>query len=131
MQVVKQHKTKFLCYEIDEIATAAGHRILRLPPYYCQLNPIELIWAQVKQEIKKHNSNSNQHLKRVEELTIQSLGHVTPNNWFKCMEHTRKLEEDYRKKDIAFEHLFESFVIELSQSDTSSDECDEPGETSF
>ena len=35
-------------YEIDKIAKDFGHCVIRLPPYYCEFNPIELIWAQVK-----------------------------------------------------------------------------------
>lgn len=34
-------------YVIDAIAEEAGHRVVRLPPYHCQYNPIELIWARV------------------------------------------------------------------------------------
>lgn len=52
LQLAKQHKEKEI-YVIDEIARAHGHEILRLPPYYCQLNPIELIWAQIKTEVRK------------------------------------------------------------------------------
>lgn len=32
-------------YLIDEIARNNGIEILRLPPYHCKLNPIELVWA--------------------------------------------------------------------------------------
>lgn len=32
---------------IDTIAEQHGHKILRLPPYHCQYNPIE-IWAYAK-----------------------------------------------------------------------------------
>ncbi|RZB40170.1 DDE 3 domain containing protein, partial [Asbolus verrucosus] len=35
-------------YRIDEMTEQAEHKVLRLPPYYCQLNPIELIWSQTK-----------------------------------------------------------------------------------
>lgn len=30
-------------YELDEIALSMGHEVIRLPPYHCQYNPIELI----------------------------------------------------------------------------------------
>lgn len=40
-------------YEIDNIAACHGHKVLRLPPYHCMFNPIELIWAQIKSEVKK------------------------------------------------------------------------------
>ncbi|KAL4119462.1 hypothetical protein QTP88_012269 [Uroleucon formosanum] len=37
-----------------------GHEMVRLPPYHCQYNPIELIWAQVKSEVaKKKTASSN------------------------------------------------------------------------
>ena len=39
-------------YAIDEIAKTFGHEVVRLPPYHCELNPIEMAWAQVKGYIK-------------------------------------------------------------------------------
>ena len=30
-------------YIVDEVATSYGHEVLRLPPYHCVLNPIELV----------------------------------------------------------------------------------------
>lgn len=33
-----------------------GHEVVRLPPYHCQYNPIELIWAQVKGKVAKNNT---------------------------------------------------------------------------
>ena len=124
LQLVQLHKKSNLRYDIDELAATTGHKVLRLPPYYCQFNPIELIWAQVKDDIKKKNSNNKQHMKRVEELAHQAIDKVNQDNWKKCVEHTKKIQEDYIKKDIAFEHMFESFSIDLSQSDDSSEESD-------
>ena len=40
-------------YVIDEMAKSTNRSILRLPPYQCELNPIELIWAQIKNEVAK------------------------------------------------------------------------------
>lgn len=39
---VNEIKHKYLSYVIDNIAKDAGHKILRLPPYHCEFNPIEL-----------------------------------------------------------------------------------------
>ena len=39
-------------YAVDEMAKAAGHEVVHLPPYHCELNPIELAWSQVKTYIK-------------------------------------------------------------------------------
>jgi transposase len=35
-------------YVVDQLAQKYGHAVLRLPPYFCILNPIELIWGQLK-----------------------------------------------------------------------------------
>ena len=35
-------------FVVDEMAKAAGHEVVRLPPYHCKLNPIDLAWSQVK-----------------------------------------------------------------------------------
>ena len=37
------------------MAKAAGHEVVCIPPYHCELNPIELCWSQVKGYIKEHN----------------------------------------------------------------------------
>ena len=42
-------------YAVDEMAKVAGHEVVRLPPYHCELNPIELAWSQVKQYIKENS----------------------------------------------------------------------------
>jgi hypothetical protein len=33
-------------YKVDEFLKRKGHEVLRLPPYHCELNPIELIFFQ-------------------------------------------------------------------------------------
>jgi transposase len=46
-------------YFIDDLAAKYGHTVLRLPPYYCVLNPIEMVWSQLKHKISKVNNTSN------------------------------------------------------------------------
>ena len=40
-------------YAVDEMAKFSGHEVVRLPPYHCELNPIELAWSQVKSHLSK------------------------------------------------------------------------------
>ena len=42
-------------YKTDVVAEAVGHCVLRLSIAHCELNPIELIWAQVKGYAAKNN----------------------------------------------------------------------------
>ncbi|XP_064109628.1 uncharacterized protein LOC135217594 [Macrobrachium nipponense] len=100
LQICQRHK-EIQTYEIDEIAAHYGHKVLRLPPYLCIFNPIELAWAQVKTN-KKHNSNSDQSLKIVEKIT-KAVDHVTPQHWQNAIEHVKRIEEVYHAKDSAFD----------------------------
>lgn len=40
-------------YAVDEMAKKQNRTILRLPPYHCELNAIELIWAQIKEKLQE------------------------------------------------------------------------------
>ena len=44
-------------YSVDKIASDAGHKVVRLPPYHCELNPIEEVLAFVKGYIAANNKN--------------------------------------------------------------------------
>ena len=43
--LVKYEREKFPDKVMETVAKEYGHEILRLPPYHCELNPIELAWA--------------------------------------------------------------------------------------
>jgi len=51
-ELVKQNKSKvpFACVEI---AKKYGHNLLYTPPYHCELQPIEGVWAVVKDEVAR------------------------------------------------------------------------------
>lgn len=122
-QLVKLHKEDTHRYVTDELAAAAGHKVLRLPQYHSQFNPIELVWVQIKDEVKK-NSDNWQYFNKLGELIFQAINHVTPDDWRKYVQQTRELQDEYSKKDQAFEHMYETFSTELTDSDSSSDESD-------
>lgn len=42
-------------YVIDNILQEHGHKVLRLPPYHCDLNPIEMIWGILKEKVATKN----------------------------------------------------------------------------
>lgn len=41
---------------LDDLLEEHGHKVLRLPPYHPELNPIEKIWATVKNWVGQHNT---------------------------------------------------------------------------
>ncbi|KAJ4451636.1 hypothetical protein ANN_03105 [Periplaneta americana] len=89
--IVKRSKDRFRTYEIDTVAVQHGHTVLRLPPYHCDFNPIELIWAQVKSDVAKHNTDFK--ISKTKELFEAALGKITPENWNSACEHVRYIED--------------------------------------
>ena len=62
----KRHRDAKSCKIIDKIAQRYGHEVLRLPPYHCDLNAIELIWANEKNFVARENTEMT--MKFAEEL---------------------------------------------------------------
>ncbi|GBP32387.1 hypothetical protein EVAR_81194_1 [Eumeta japonica] len=58
VELLKILKTKMQPkrYVIDEMAAEHRHTVLRILPYHCQYNAIELIWAQVKGYTARNNT---------------------------------------------------------------------------
>ena len=63
-------KPKFV---VDEMAKAVRLEVVRLLPYHCELNPIELAWSQIKHCIK---NNKLFTLTAVKELTYGRIDQV-------------------------------------------------------
>ena len=84
---IKQKKTPVI-YKTDNIAHLHGHEVLRTPVRHCELNPIELIWAQVKGFVAKNNTTFR--LKDVKEFTYAAFGKITKDVWAKLKKNTAK-----------------------------------------
>ena len=55
-------------YAVDEMAKAARHEVVRLPPYHCELNPIEMAWSQVINPIEMAWSQVKRYIKENNDL---------------------------------------------------------------
>ncbi|XP_025191797.1 uncharacterized protein LOC112592046 [Melanaphis sacchari] len=103
LDIVKRVKPLYNKYVIDELAEASNKTILRLPPYHCELNPIELAWSSVK----------NHGIKRVD-----------GKMWKNFVEHTKKEEKKFWQIDYIVDEVLESEISNLTMTitgDTSSD----------
>ncbi|GJQ75306.1 hypothetical protein Trydic_g23492 [Trypoxylus dichotomus] len=83
---------------IDEMVGESGLTILRLPPYPCNLNPIEMVWAEVKE---------------------YGLQLVTCEAWKYCIEHTITEESEMYKLDNVVEDMKEEFIITANTGSSS------------
>ena len=84
LTIVKDSKPEksFIC---DELAKDAGHTVLRLPPYHCELNPIELIWANMKNYVSANNAVYT--LKNLKRLLEAATAQITVDNWRDAVRH--------------------------------------------
>jgi transposase len=111
-------------YELDEIALEMGHEVIRLPPYHCQYNPIELILAKVKGEVAKNNNTFK--MADVEKLAHAAMDAVTQEDWEKCVAHAEKIQNQDNEKEILRDVMLEPIIITLRDDDSDwSDEHDD------
>jgi transposase len=118
-ELVKQAKPKFVKYKIDTMAEEAGHRVVRLPPYHCELNPIELIWANMKGWVARNNTTFK--LPDVQELCHKAVERITQEMWHNACQHVLKEEEKLWRMDGLIDNTIDSFIIKITDSDSESD----------
>ncbi|XP_015929512.3 uncharacterized protein [Parasteatoda tepidariorum] len=118
LDIVKAHKHRYDKFAVDELARRNNIMILRLPPYHAELNPIELIWAQMKGSVAKENKTFK--LSEVEELCMKSLNEIGVEKWKNCIEHIQKIEKEMWDLDEAIENTVNSLVININSNDEDS-----------
>lgn len=107
-------------YEAEELLKQHGHEVLKLPPYHCDLNAIELIWSLVKRKIA--SKNLGVHGTQTEELIRECFSTITASDWKKITDHIINVENEYKTRDRITETELEPFIINVREDDTDSDD---------
>lgn len=130
-KLVKLYKPFHKTFALDRIAQEHGHVILRLPPYHPDLNPIEKIWALLKDDVAAKNVQFT--MKEVHRQATEKLATITVEDWKKRCERAKRFEQFYREQDVIVDELQDRFIINLgedsSEEDSDPDEPAEVGET--
>jgi len=122
LQLAEPFRMSAKTYVVDQMAAEAGHTVLRLPPYHFDLNPIELAWAQVKNNVALHNVSYNIH--DVEERLNNNISNLSPDSWKKFVEHVKKLEDSLWEVDNVVDSFTDEnrIVVNLGNSSDSETE---------
>lgn len=113
-------KSREKVYELDVLASKKGHTVVRLPPYHCHYNPIEMVWAKVKGEVASRNNTFK--IKDVERLLHDAIDNVTVEDWAARVKHAEKLQiEDY-EKECARIATIENITVNLALDDSDDEE---------
>ncbi|XP_034194194.1 uncharacterized protein LOC117610667 [Osmia lignaria lignaria] len=120
--LVLAHKKTEKTFRVDEILKLNGHTVFRLPPYMCELNPIELAWAQVKRTIRENNTLTLT-ASELAILTYKAIEEVTETNWENFSKHVEKTEEKSCEKDGLLKEAMNELTLDIlsTDSDHSSD----------
>lgn len=121
--IIKQNKDQHKTYKFDFLLQQHGHTVLRLPPYHPDLNPIELIWATIKNAVAKLNVTFK--LDDVSRLAQIEFAKITPVEWKKRCDHVIKIEDNYLENEHFVDIQTEELIINLGEdSDSESDFSD-------
>ncbi|KAB0805352.1 hypothetical protein PPYR_02322 [Photinus pyralis] len=109
-EVIKRHRSQSDTkkYTVDSVLAAHGHSVLRLPPYHPELNPIERIWAYIKQWVASHNTTFKlDDIKRLAETKFaQDCASVIQS----ACEHSKKVESQFMES----EHVLDISVNDVN-----------------
>ena len=111
-----QFKKLLSVFKTDKIANLHGHEVLRTPVRHCELNPIELIWAQVKGFVAENNTTFR--LKDVKELVYGGFGRITKEVWAKAEDHVLKIEKEYGKENCIDRSEIPPIIIDFDDDES-------------
>lgn len=116
-ELIKLYKPRFKRFAVDQISSSQNHTILRLPPYHPDFNPIELVWASMKQYVSSRNTTFL--LKDVEQLCNEFFSAFSQEEWQDRCAHTVKCEEEFLKREFLIDNIIDRIIINTNDSDES------------
>lgn len=95
-------------YEIDIIARKYGHEVIRTPPYHPELQPIEMCWGVIKNEVARNCDFTMDNLKFQLENAFEK---VTAKTGQKVIEKVRNTADMFWKEEAKLDKKQENFLL--------------------
>lgn len=121
--MVNVFKSKYEKKIVEKLAEKYNVKVLRLPPYHCELNPIEMVWSQVKRYVASKNSSFKSE--DVRKLIHDAYLDVTAENWANYVSHVQKVENSMWEIDRIMDDI-EPIIFNVNND---SDSYSSGGET--
>ncbi|KAI5635310.1 hypothetical protein NE865_12002 [Phthorimaea operculella] len=112
VRLIKIKNEPLETFKIDDLLKSYGHIVLKLPPYMCDLNPVEFAWVKVKSIVKKLNVETKLSLPKLQEVTELAISQVTDEDWRGFDHRVTVLEEEYWERDRLMDDAVDKFVID-------------------
>lgn len=80
-------------YAAQLIAADYGHLLYYTPPYHPDLQPIELIWGRVKNQIA---TNPSRRIGELKEKLQAAFDGLTSEHWVAAFKHVQRFENEYK-----------------------------------
>ena len=93
--------------------------MLRLPPYHCELNAIELIWGDEKNYVTRENKSMT--IEGVEKLFRKQRGEINKEIYWNCIQNVRSVEDRYLEMDRIMDQKMDKLMFSVGDSDDESD----------
>lgn len=114
-KLIQLHKPMYKRFVVNELLEREGHSVLRLPPYHPELNPIELIWADIKSCVARHNTTFT--MKDVRDICEKKFAEMGPEDWLPKCRHVKGIEEEYMSREPIIDSVIDSFIIRIGDDD--------------
>lgn len=112
-QIIKRHASKFRKQKgiIEQQLTERGHSVLRLPPDHPDLNPVDLMWADVKSYVASRNVSFK--VEDVQMLIQQKLSELGTDVWIVRCNQVRLVEQQYLECEGIVDHEVERVMTKM------------------
>jgi len=112
-------------YLVDDLAEQYGHKVLRLPPYHCIFNPIELVWGIAKNYYNKNIGRDGRTEKDALNMWSEAISFVTPDIWENCVKHTeREILKWYEREHVFDRQEILPIIINVNDDDSSDEDSE-------
>jgi hypothetical protein len=104
-------------YMARVIANAHNHQLMYTPPYHPDLQPIELIWADIKGRIAREPAKN---ITELNSKLVGSFSEVLGKTWCGAYRHVQKVENEYFSRLDESPHESVARVVDGSSSEEES-----------